>query len=68
MHSAFRQLLKVERSSSLFAYLLALGFQLLLVNTLAAGRFLDVPIPPFTWLAATVGGLIFGFGMILAKG
>lgn len=68
MHSAFRQLLKGERSSSFLAYLLALGSQLLLVNILAASQLLVVPVPPLTWLAATVGGLIFGFGMIWAKG
>ena len=68
MHSAFRQVLKAERSSSLLAYLVALGFQLLLVNILAARHLLAVPIPPFTWLAAVVGGFIFGFGMIWAKG
>lgn len=68
MHSAFRQLLKGERSSSFFAYLLALGSQLLLVNILAASQLLVVPVPPLTWLAATVGGLMFGFGMVWAKG
>lgn len=68
MHSAFHQVLKAERSSSFLAYLFALGFQLLLVNILAAGQFVVVPVAPFTWLAATVGGLIFGLGMIWAKG
>jgi len=68
MHSAFRQVLGAERSSSFLAYLLALGFQLFFVNILAASQFLVVPIPPFTWLAATVGGVVFGFGMIWAKG
>ncbi len=68
MHSAFRQVIKAERSSSFLAYLLALGCQLVLVNALAEARLLVVPIPPLTWLAAVVGGLIFGFGMIWAKG
>ncbi len=68
MHSAFRQVLRGERSSSFLAYLLALGCQLLFVNILAAGQLLVVPVPPLTWLAAAVGGLIFGFGMIWAKG
>jgi len=68
MHSAFRQVLKAERSSSFLAYLLALGCQLVLVNALAEARFLVVPVPPLTWLAATVGGLMFGFGMVWAKG
>jgi len=68
MHSAFRQVIKAERSSSFFAYLLALGCQLVLVNALAEARLFVVPVPPLTWLAAVVGGLIFGFGMIWAKG
>jgi len=68
MHSAFRQVLKAERSSSFLAYLVALGFQLLMVNIFAARHLLVVPIPPFTWVAAVVGGFIFGFGMIWAKG
>ena len=68
MHSAFRQVLNAERSSSFLAYLLALGSQLLLVNILAASQLFVVPVPPFTWLAATIGGLTFGFGMIWAKG
>jgi len=68
MHSGFRQVLRGEPSASFVAYLLALGCQLVLVNTLAGTRLLVVPIPPLTWLAAVVGGLIFGFGMVWAKG
>ena len=68
MHSAFRQVLTAERSSSFLTYLVALGFQMVLVNALAEGQLLIVPVPPFTWLAASIGGLIFGFGMIWAKG
>lgn len=68
MHSGFRQILRGEPSSSFLAYLLALGFQMILVNALAARQFIVGPIPPLTWVAAIVGGLIFGFGMIWAKG
>ena len=68
MHSAFRQVLKAQRSASFLAYLLALGCQLVVVNALAEARLLVVPVPPLTWLAATVGGLMFGFGMVWAKG
>lgn len=68
MHSGFRKILRGEPSSSFLAYLLALGFQMVLVNTLAAGQLLTIPVPPLTWLAAILGGLIFGFGMIWAKG
>jgi len=68
MHSAFRQILRGERSSSFLAYLLALGCQLVLVNALTEARLLVVPVSPLTWLAAVVGGLLFGFGMVWAKG
>lgn len=68
MHSGFRKILRGEQSSSFLAYLLALGLQMVFVNSLVAAQLLIVPVPPLTWLAATVGGLIFGFGMIWAKG
>ena len=68
MHSGFRQALRGERSSSFFAYLLALGIQIVIVNALAAGELIRVPIAPLTWFAAIVGGLTFGFGMVWAKG
>jgi uncharacterized protein len=68
MHSGLRQALRGERSSSFFAYLLALGSQMVVVNALAGSQLLSVPLVPLTWLAAIVGGLIFGFGMVWAKG
>lgn len=68
MHSAFRQILEERQTSSLPAYLLALGCQLVLVNALSESQILFVPVPPLMWLAAIVGGLVFGFGMVWAKG
>jgi uncharacterized membrane protein YedE/YeeE len=68
MHSAFRQVLKAEASSSFLAYLSALGCQLVLVNALGGAGLLIVPVPAFTWLAAVVGSLMFGFGMVWANG
>lgn len=68
MHSALRQVLKSERSSSFLAYLLALGCQLVFVNALAEAGLLIVPVPELTWLAAVVGGIMFGLGMVWAKG
>lgn len=68
MHSGFRQVLKADRSSSFLAYLLALAFQLVLVNALEGAGLLIVPVPALTWLAAVVGGLMFGVGMAWAKG
>lgn len=68
MHSASREFLSGTPSPSLFAYLLALGIQLLLVNGLAAEGFFFVPMPPLTWLAALTGGTLFGVGMVWSKG
>jgi uncharacterized membrane protein YedE/YeeE len=68
MHSGFRLALRGERSSSFFAYLLALGIQIVVVNALAGSQFIRVPLIPLTWLASIVGGLTFGFGMVWAKG
>jgi len=68
MHSGFRLVLQGERSSSFFAYLLALGLQIVAVNALAESHLIRVPVVPLTWLASIVGGLTFGFGMVWAKG
>ncbi len=68
MHTAFRQALRGEGSASFRAYLLALGLQMVLVHLLAAARLLELPFAELTWLAAGLGGAIFGGGMVLAKG
>ncbi len=68
MHSAFREVLAGKPGPSARAYLLALGVQILVVNSLAGLRLLSVPIPPTELAAAGVGGLVFGLGMVLAKG
>lgn len=68
MHTAFRQALKGEGSASFRAYLLALGLQMTLVHLLAAGRILELPYAELTWLAAALGGVVFGWGMVWAKG
>jgi uncharacterized membrane protein YedE/YeeE len=68
MHSGFRQVLRRQPSSSFLAYLLALGIQMVVVNALAASQLILVPVVSFTWLAAIAGGLMFGCGMVWAKG
>jgi hypothetical protein len=68
MHSGFRQALRGDRSSSFTAYLLALGIQMVLVNALAASRIIRVPIVPLTFWPTIFGGLVFGFGMVWARG
>jgi len=50
------------------AYLVALGFLLLTVNGLAALGLLDLALPPVTPVAAIIGGLVFGVGMVVGKG
>lgn len=68
MHTAFRQALRGEGSASFRAYLLALGLQMVLIHLLAAGRVLELPYAQLTWLAAVLGGVVFGWGMVWAKG
>jgi uncharacterized membrane protein YedE/YeeE len=68
MHSALREALGRRPGHSLQAYLLALAIQLVIVNALADLQLLQVPLPPVTWVAAAVGGFIFGVGMVLARG
>lgn len=68
MSTAFRQALRGEGSASFRAYLLALGLQMVVIHLLAAGRFLELPFAELTWLAAALGGAVFGWGMVWAKG
>lgn len=68
MHSALREALSRRPGPSVRAYLFALALQLGVVNALAEFDLLQVPIPPVTWVAAALGGLIFGIGMVLGKG
>ena len=50
------------------AYGLALLVATVGVHLLLAAGLVEIPIRPFHWLANLVGGLIFGFGMILSGG
>jgi len=68
MHTAFRQAFSGEGSQSFRAYLLALAVQMILIHLLAAGRVLELPYAELTWLAALLGGVVFGWGMVWAKG
>lgn len=68
MHSALRDALALDASRQVRAYLLALGLQLGLVNALAAVGALTVSLPAVTPIGALVGGLVFGGGMVLARG
>lgn len=68
MHSALREVLKRRPGRSVRAYLVALAIQLGIVNALADLHLLHVPIPPVAGIAAALGGVIFGVGMVLSKG
>jgi uncharacterized membrane protein YedE/YeeE len=68
MHSAFRESLSARPGPSTRAYLLALALQLALVNLLGGLGILEVPPLPVHPLAAALGGIAFGLGMVLAKG
>ena len=68
MHSALREALGRRPGASVQAYLLALGLQLVIVNGLGGLGLLRVSAPPVQPVAAAVGGLVFGLGMVLAKG
>ena len=39
-----------------------------LIKHPAGAGLVDVPVRPFRWIANVLGGLLFGFGMILAGG
>ena len=68
MNSAFRQI-AFERDSRLFkAYGIALLIQMAVLLLLGGVLEIDPAAPPVWWLAATVGGFVFGMGMVLARG
>jgi len=68
MHSAVREVLARRPGGQVRAWATALAFQLVLVNGLAAAGALTIVLPPALPVAATVGGVVFGAGMVLAKG
>jgi uncharacterized membrane protein YedE/YeeE len=68
MHSAVREALGGRRGPQTRAYLVALGFLLLTVNGLGAIGLLGVALPPVMPVAAIIGGLVFGVGMVVGRG
>lgn len=68
MHSALRDVVARRAGPSVRMWLVALAVQLLVVNALAGAGVLSTPLPPVMPAAAAAGGLIFGVGMVLAKG
>ncbi len=68
MQSALREALSGRAGYQVRAYFTALGVQLGVVNALATLGAVTVVLPPVTPVVTLVGGLVFGVGMILAKG
>lgn len=68
MHSATREVATGRRGRQVNAYLAALAVQLLAVNALGGLGWLTIVLPPPALVAAAVGGVVFGVGMVLAKG
>ncbi len=66
-HSTWRGLAQKPRQLDLFrAYLLTMLIAIPLVQGMKALGWIDPWIPPFTWQANIIGGLIFGAGMVVA--
>jgi len=67
-HSTLRGLVRQPRQLALFrAYLLTLLIATPLVWTMISLGWITPWIPPFTWPANIVGGVIFGIGMVVAS-
>jgi len=68
MTSGFRDLY-LTRDATLFkAYVLSLAIQSTGIFALEAAGIIKLGSDPFQWLAAAVGGLIFGLSLVLAGG
>src|SRR5216683_3531282 len=50
------------------AYALALLVAMAAVQALSAAGLVEIPIRPFHWMSNSIGGLLFGAGMVLAGG
>ena len=68
MNTAFQDLLIARDVTILRTFAAAVGVQLVLVNLLGQLGIIKLSMPPFFWLAALVGGFIFGIGAALAGG
>ncbi len=68
MNRALREATRDRNVALLRAYLLALAIQMVGVHLAAVAGWVRIPHLPFAWLAASVGGLVFGWGMGWALG
>lgn len=68
LNSAFRDVFLIRDSTLFRAWLLALLVQMVGVHALQAAGLIPLAGSPFWWLAAAVGGFVFGWGMALSGG
>lgn len=68
MVSAYRDVYLTRDSRLFLATLIAIAVQSVGVYTLAALGVIQIPEIPFTYLAAVIGGFLFGIGVVLAGG
>ena len=68
LNSAFRDLYLVRDPTLFRAWLLAVLVQMVGVHALLAAGWIPLVGAPFWWLAALVGGVVFGWGMALSGG
>lgn len=68
MNRALREATRGRDVALLRAYLLALAIQMVGVHLAAVAGWVQIPQLPFTWLAAAIGGFVFGWGMGWALG
>jgi hypothetical protein len=68
MNRALHEATREQKPALLRAYLLALALQMVGVNLLATAGMIRLPQLPFSWAAAALGGIVFGWGMGWALG
>jgi uncharacterized membrane protein YedE/YeeE len=68
MNTAFRSILFEKDKSLIRAYVLVLVINLVGVNLLYELGVINITMAPFFWPALTIGGFVFGVGMVLAGG
>lgn len=68
MQSAMREMLQGGVGPSTRIWLVGLGIQLVLVNACSGFGLLQVSLPPVSAPSAALGGIVFGIGMVLARG
>lgn len=68
MNTAFRSVVFEKDKSTLRAYVLVLLINVVGIALLEHFAVIFPARPPFFWLAASIGGYVFGIGMVLAGG